>query len=129
MQDQTDAINAALGKIYLDKWYKIIMVFGYGTFLLAGAGLLPLFDTKSTASIAPGFFIGHRTSFLAFTNNEAAALSLIPACVEVQVLEKPVLFQLKSSLHLLWSNTAGDWRMGSHPSCYNRPVTSRVSPP
>ena len=54
MQEQSDAISAALGKIYLDKWYKIVMVFGYGTFLLTGAGLLPLFDTSATAFISLG---------------------------------------------------------------------------
>lgn len=54
MQDQNESIAAALGKIYLDKWYKIFIVFGYGTFLLAGAGLLPLFDAKATSLISLG---------------------------------------------------------------------------
>lgn len=54
MQDQSDVIASALGKIYLDKWYKIFIVFGYGTFLLTGAGLLPFYDHKATALISIG---------------------------------------------------------------------------
>ena len=48
-----------LSKIVLDYWYKVLMVTGFSTFILAGLGILKEFPLGPTAVTGLGvFFVG-----------------------------------------------------------------------